>query len=333
MVNETKYGIISDVHRDPRIVPATIDVLKGLGAQKLLLNGDIGEHQRTLEASQAYVAVILDAVGKSGLEAHVQPGSHETVGAFQPVLDHFKSRYSNIISAFDVPKVEARDHHLVFLPGSDFTMRGEYQFGNDGKLSSGLYLPVERELLHYREIIHQILVGEKRFQGFLRYSNMDDLRSLVNEAEKTIVICHVPRRFDVLEGAVDMAYFAERADGSLFPGVVAEAMIRQQHGDVSESQMRRIAAADGLTFKVENRGNEDLRDLYAELGITKAVSGHFHESGHNAHDRLVRPVQEGTLVNELYWNTGQLDSGQTGILTVRDGKVSYQNVRLQDHLR
>jgi len=46
----------------------------------------------------------------------------------------------------------------------------------------------------------------------------------------------------------------------------------------------------------------------------------------------VRFVPQGTFVDELYWNSGQLDLGQTGILTVRDGRVCYQNVKLQDHL-
>jgi len=89
MANETHYGIISDVHQDPRIVPATIEVLKKLGAEKLLINGDIGNQQRTLEDSQNYVAFILDSIGKSGLESYVQPGSHETLLAFGPVMDAF----------------------------------------------------------------------------------------------------------------------------------------------------------------------------------------------------------------------------------------------------
>ena len=75
----------------------------------------------------------------------------------------------------------------------------------------------------------------------------------------------------------------------------------------------------------------DLIDKPISL-ITKAVSGHFHESGHRAHDGEVNKVQEGQLVDELYWNTGELDLGQTGILTVEGNKVSYQNVQLQDYL-
>ncbi len=81
-----KYGIISDVHKDPKLVQIVIDILKNLGTNKLVLNGDIGERQRTLQASQDYVAIILESAGKSALETYVQPGSHETIGTFYPVL-------------------------------------------------------------------------------------------------------------------------------------------------------------------------------------------------------------------------------------------------------
>jgi len=333
MAKVTKYGVISDVHHDPKIVPVTIEVLKKLGAEKIILNGDIGERQRSLEASQDYVAIILDSVGKSDIESYVQPGSHETVGAFQPVLDHFKDKYPNIISTFDVPKVENGDHHLVFLPGSDFVCGGEYQIGNHQEISSGLYIPTEEGMIPYSPEAHQVLMAQGQFKGLMQYVNMNDLKKLVSDAQKTISICHVPRKFDSIDSGVDTAYFGEKADGSVIPGVVVEAMIKKQHGNVSDDEIRLIAAANGLTLKEEHRGNENLRDLYAELGITKAVSGHFHESGHRAHDGQVNPIKQGTLVDELYWNSGQLDLGQTGILTVSDGRVSYQNVKLQDHLK
>jgi Icc-related predicted phosphoesterase len=333
MVNEMKYGIISDVHHDPRIVPVTIDVLKKLGAEKLILNGDIGERQRSLQASQDYVAVILDAVSKSGLETYVQPGSHETVGAFKPVLENFKSKNSNLVDTLETTKVENKDHHLVFLPGSDFVCGGEYKIGSNEEIPSGLYIPTGQGMIPYNQKVHKTLMAQGQLRGLLQYVNMHDLKKQVNDAEKTIVVCHVPRKFDSIDGAVDVAYFGEKADGSVIPGVVIEEMIRKQYGNVSDDEMRIIAASNGLTLKEENRGNEDLRDLYVELGITKAVSGHFHESGHRAHDGNVNPIQQGTLVDELYWNSGQLDLGQTGILTVSDGKISYQNVQLQDHLK
>ena len=59
MIKEVKYGVISDVHKDPRVVSLAIEVLKKEGVDKLLVNGDIGNQQETMEQSQNYVAYIF----------------------------------------------------------------------------------------------------------------------------------------------------------------------------------------------------------------------------------------------------------------------------------
>ena len=86
------------------------------------------------------------------------------------------------------------------------------------------------------------------------------------------------------------------------------------------------------TLRKENRCNTDLRDSYEKLGIKKEISGHFHESGHRANDRQNKHVPENAFIDELFWNSGCLDSGQCGILIVEDNKVAYKNIRLQEHI-
>ena len=88
-----------------------------------------------------------------------------------------------------------------------------------------------------------------------------------------------------------------------------------------------------INITKENRGNEFLQKLYEELGITKSVSGHFHESGHRAHDEKENLVEEGKMVMGLFWNSGHFDAGQTGILTVNGNEASYQNILIQDYLK
>lgn len=325
MVKEIKYGIISDVHSDPRVVPVSIDFLKSKGVEKLLINGDIGNRQRSLQESQNYVAFILDSIGKSGLESFVQPGSHETLLAFGPVLDHFVGQYSNLIDATKNRKIEQDGHDLVFLPGSDFLCGGEYQIGNHEQLPSGRYIQTEKGLMQFEEFEQYVGALQQGIaQGAMQYSNMSDLRKLVTDPNKTIVVCHVPRKFDNLETAVDMAEFGEATEdfelqgdevkkGSVYSLYVANQVVQ---------------AGYPVEIKRENRGNKDLREVYEELGIVKAVSGHFHESGHRANDRDSNHVQEGQNVRELFWNSGYLDAGQTGILTVKGDEVSYQNIQL-----
>jgi len=333
-MTKVNYGVISDIHHDPRIVPVAIDVLKEAGAEKLILNGDIGNQQKTLQDSQNYIAMVIDAVGKSNLETYVQPGSHETLLAFGPVMDYFAGKFSNLIDATKNQKAEEKGHCLIFLPGTDFYCGGEFQIGNAEQLPSGRYIQTEKRLMQFEELSQYVGALQQGIaQGAMQYANMNDLRKLVNDPDRSIVVCHVPRKFDNVNTCIDMAYFAEKSDGSVMPGIAVENMIKQQVGDVPYEIIKEIAEQNGLTLKKENRGNEDLKALYEELGITKAVSGHFHESGHRAHDLSGNPVKENGLVSELFWNSGHLDVGQTGILTVNDGKTSYQNINLQDHLR
>ncbi|MEK6952951.1 MAG: hypothetical protein AABX29_08110 [Nanoarchaeota archaeon] len=326
MTNPTIYGVISEVHRDPRIVPEAIEVLKSLGAQKLLLNGDIGESHDTMKASQDHIAYVLDSAGKSDLETYVQPGSHETVGSYAPVMDHFSNQYSNLTDAVKNPIAEINGHNLVFLPGSDWNARGgEYTIG-DRAIPTGTYVKTSQRLIPLPEDGELAIPQGTQIQGFLHYQNMDDLKKRVTDPDKTIVVCHVPRKFDNIDESVDMAYFAEQANGSLMPGIVLENMIRKQVGNIPYDQIKQIAVQNGYTFKRENRGNKGLKDLYEGLGIKKAVSGHFHESVHRANDRNGTHVQEDTPVDKLFWNASYADERKVGILVVEDGKVKYHNI-------
>ena len=315
----TKYGVISDVHEGPEIIAPALEILKKEGAKKLLINGDIGYNQDSTVA-------IIDYIGKFGLESYVQPGSHESIEEFSPVIEYLSNKYSNLIDLTkqENKKLEEKDHHLVFLPGSDFLCRGEYQIGNE--------LPTETYYLHDNEIMDMNF--EQYFQlksngidiNRIEYFNMNDLKQQVTHPEKTIVVCHVPRKFDNLETCVDVAKFGENKYGyafkmrgklipgdSVFPLHVAKSLIDKGYP---------------IEIRHENRGNEDLKELYQELGITKAVTGHFHESSHRANDSYGNHVPENTPTNDLFWNSGHLDRGYTGILTVDGENVSYQNIKL-----
>ncbi|MFP4424718.1 MAG: hypothetical protein ACLFP2_05845 [Candidatus Woesearchaeota archaeon] len=125
-----------------------------------------------------------------------------------------------------------------------------------------------------------------------------------------------------------MAEFAEVTEEFL----LNKRLIRK--GAILPLQAAQEIARNGYPLKLrkENRGNVYLKGLYEERGIRKAINCHFQESGHMAHDRSGTRVPEGELCDELFWNTGHLDAGQTGILTVDDGRVKYKNIRLAEHL-
>ena len=93
-----KYGVLSDIHSNPTIVPIAIASLKSQGAERLLVNGDVFSLQKTLQETQNQFAYVLDWLGKSGLETIVQPGSHEIFLAYESVIEYFASKYSNLIN-------------------------------------------------------------------------------------------------------------------------------------------------------------------------------------------------------------------------------------------
>ncbi len=326
MTKKITYGVISDIHNNPGNVPSTIETLKNLGVEKLLINGDIANQQQTLQYSQNNVAFVLNAIGESGLESYVQPGSHESLLAFGPVMDAFAEKYSNLIDTTKTQKAEQLGHELIFLPGTDFSCGGEYQIGNNEQLPSGRYIQTQKGLIQFSDFGQYVNALQQGIaQGAMQYFNMNDLRDLVTDPDKSIVVCHVPRKFNDLETAVDVADFGEAQKDfhlqgnyvkkeSVFPLPLAQQLVQ---------------AGYPVKLKSENRGNKDLQSLYQELGITKAVSGHFHESGHRAHDSNGNYVSEEELVTDLFWNSGALDLGQTGFLIVDDGKVSYRNVLLR----
>ncbi|MBI2449444.1 hypothetical protein HYV49_04055 [Candidatus Pacearchaeota archaeon] len=328
MTKEIRYGVISDVHEDPRIVTRAIHELKTQGAEKLLVNGDIGGWKGNLQASQDYTAFILNEVAKSGLEAFVQAGSHEPLLVFGPVVEYLSNKFKGqIIDVTKVPKVEYNGHHLVFLPGSDFLVRGgEYQIGSNEQIPTGKYIQTESGLLTFNIWQEFISIMQRGIsQGAMYYSNMYDLKKYVNQPEKTIVVCHIPRKFQNLSEAVDVAEFGEAIIDFPLQGNIIE------NGSVFPIHVAKKIHEAGypIAIKKENRGNEDLKKLYDELGITKSVSGHFHESSHRANDRDGSHVNEGEYVTELFWNSGHLDAGHTGILTVNGEQVSYRNIKLE----
>lgn len=364
MKKETKYGVISDLHGDPKILPVAIEILKSQGAEKLLVNGDIGDSQKTLEDSQNYYAFVLDQIGKSGLESFVQPGSHETLLGYGPVIDYFADKYDNMMDTQRISHIDTNGHQLIFLPGSDFSCGGEYLIG-DNEIPSGRYMHTEKGALQFdtlEEYVSAINGGVTK--GAFQYANMDYIKKIATNPEKTIMVCHVPRKFNNLENAVDMAHFyQERAyhkdpkdwnnftftELNVLPGTIpigslkvddsiriygekdSDEKILQEMVDYMKKE--EVSKWCSIVERKQNRGNEDLARLYDELGIRKAVSGHFHESGHRACDRQGNHVQERVYTPELFWNSGFLSGGQTGILTVRGKDVKYQNINLRDHLR
>ncbi len=297
---ETKYAILADIHpaavdkrqRYQLTTSIIVNAFKAIKEEKpnaLILNGDI-----LAENPSILFRILKKCAGN--INTYIQPGSHEVTWDYNKMIQNFSQKYPH--SFFDALKnkvIKKPDHTLVFLPGSDWNIEGaNYIFTTDQNKRSGIKLDIETY-----NIIH--------------YTNLNDLRDLVEDPENTIVVSHVPRHFDNPETCVDMAYFGENPKGNVLPGLYAK-----------------IANMRGDNFKIreENRGNRDLEAIFEELGITKAISNHFHESGHRANNLNSKHVNPETWNSELFYNSGCLTMGQLGILTVSDNKVKYKNISI-----
>jgi hypothetical protein len=333
-VKETHYGVISDIHNDPNIIPLAIETLTKLGAQKFIINGDLGSNHRKIDDSHEYIGFILNCFAQSNKETYVQPGSHETVLGYKPVIDLFADKYSNIIDVIKEPIIKNANHNLLFIPGSDFHAgNGEFSFGKSENIPSGLYIGTEDGLMVYESMDQYVqLIKSNIATGLVSHKNLNDYNNKVSEPEKTLAVCHVPRKFSSIENCVDMAYYVQAKSGKIIPGIIYEQIFKEQIGDVTQEVFYKISRENGFIINHANRGNEDLKELYSDLGITKAINGHFHESGHRANDLSGNKVEQNKMVTDLFWNSGHLDRGQTGILTISEEKASYMNVNLTDYL-
>lgn len=299
------YGVISDVHgASINLVSRTFQYLEDEEVDGVVLNGDITGERSGINPIN-YFANVLEIAKKSGLKTYVLPGSHEEVKIFEPIIEHFSNKYDNIIDTFKIPKIEKNEYDLVFLSGSD------WRAGN--AISQGYSLETENKSGFYK--------NEKN--DYLCVINMHDLEDLVTNPDKTVLFSHVPARFNGAK-TVDIAKFYEVKEnfkignnicksGSVFPEPVGYNMLIQ---------------GAPVEFKEENRGNEELKKIFEKVGITKNITGHFHESAKNANDLKNKKVKPNKYNPELFLNASYLDKGISSIVSIDGDYISYKNKKI-----
>lgn len=328
MAKKTLYGVISDFHHHGRLIPAAVEVLISLGAEKIIMNGDLGNQKSGVKETQDSFARMFEYMGARGIETIVQPGGHETLDSFEPVIEYYSDKYCNIIDAKKNQLIESNGHKIVFLPGSDYLCGGDYRIIDDVNIPTGRYKEIRNDIKNESPEGCTEKKDSSTNGRAISYFNMNDLRQFVKVPDKTIAVCHIPRKFEDISVCVDTAIYGRAKEDFYF----CEQYIEKGFVFLYSTAKRLMKKGYPVKIQEENRGNESLGKLFSELGIKKAINGHFHESGHRAHDSLGNTVDECCPSNELFWNCGHMDSGQAGILTVDDGKVSYKNINLYDYL-
>jgi len=324
------YGIISDIS-DSSSVKDALRVLQRLGAERLILNGGVSILTNNSDINQSFIAEILDTVGKTGLETYVQPGAFATVQSYIPVINHFQKKHPNLFHPIYDRVIDCGDHHLLFIPGSDVDDAGDFIFGSNEFARTGFYIKTDDGLVWQDSNQEKRARELGKFRGHLHYSNLNDFVNL-SEPEKTVAFCNVPRRFNSPINGVDGIYYGRKHDGQIVSGEIVEQLIKKSYDELSIQEFAVLNEKLGMTLHRENKGNTDLEQFFTKNGITKAISAHFPDAAHRAHDSSSQPIKSGELVDNLFWNTGQLATGKAGLLEVKENRVAYRNVVVNEHL-
>ena len=349
----TKYGVIGDVHSNVAAFDTLVEKLLKEDVDKFVLNGDIGDNPIILN-------YVLHRMGETGKPAYVQFGSHEMVSDAFYFLDSAKKIYDNLIDVTENRYIEEEGHNLAFLPGSDSGVMGGGQFIQDYiNFDDGIYLRINDDGNTYlQKVSRSQLDIVRRFNGAendLRHiSNIDSLDDIITDAEKTIVFNHIPCRFEK-EGGVDYAHFLQHyalqkdEDGNegyakmgMVPAIAKDAIKKQgqkiiemsEHND-DEQKMQDIITSfekdkvkDFYIERNAQAGNPALREKYQKLNVSKVISNHIHEAGHNAHDWEENRIKGETYAPSLFYNPGCAAEGKAGIVMVDGSNVAYKNIEL-----
>lgn len=344
----TKYGIIADIHGTDTPLDELIDKMTNEGVDAWILNGDIGDNKQIMYNT-------LKKMGETQKPVYVQPGSHETVLDYFDAFDDAKEQYPNIhnILDMDAPKLDAKDHNLVFLSGSDYSPGGQF-IQTDCDLDNGIYLNLQ-ELGYTRKIKRSQLDIVRKYKSAIEFlihiSKPKSLENAINKSDNTILFNHIPNKFNK-KNSVDYAHFLERyilSDDNksyksagicsavdkdrlneLFIKVVEISEHNNDEAKISEIKESLIKEKTQMFYleKKSPEGNKELKKIYKNLGIQKVISNHIHEAGHNAHNWNENPISMDTYSPSLFYNAGCAAEGKASIISVDGNKVAYKNINL-----
>ncbi len=334
----TIYGIISDIHEHPEHVGPAIDRLIELGAQKLILNGDLANDQGNIRLSRQRFENTLETIAQKGLPTTYHAGGHERMPTIISIGRKLEQKYSNLTCSLYNPVVHGDNHDLFFIPGSGTVGNGEFEITTQHKTGPYFLIPTAKKdtfkLNPFPEdepIEDELLNIMHNGQVIARYFfNPNDYKHHIRDPNKTIVFCHDPIKSSSTEYGVDCAKFGSYR-GKVIPiptvlQIALQSFAQNNNRQPTKQDLFQEIENLGIQLQIDNVGNEELTQFYQQLGITKAINGHIHEAGHRAHTSQDVPLQENEWTSNLFWNSGCLDNNQCGLLEVDGANVRYRNI-------
>ena len=294
-MQELNIGVITDSHSG-RFDFQIVEALKKHNLDAAVYLGDapsnIRDHPRKHFKEIARSVLTFD---KIGVPVYWMPGNYEDfkayTAAFKELDDDLNYVWDTSGQNGSKSLVQYEDYSFVFIPGSSAYTRG-------------FHVRDDKETGNYESN-----------QGPIHIFNLNDLKTRVENPEKTVVFAHHPCYIEG-ERTIDLAIHAMYR-GRKIVGPEAHQLVK----------MKRASSL------ISHEGDEKLTQLFRELGIKKFCSGDIHE-GVAINDLDGRMIEEGEFSDELFANPGPAKEGDYGILTLRnDGKAAMRRYNITGEKR
>jgi len=308
-----KLGVTADLHGNLRLAKKFASYFKKSDVNAIVIAGDAPRY----ENQKASLTKILRIFSKTGKKVFVFPGSHENVKIYESVLKRFKSKI--IDCTLDKNrKVKIGDYDIVFLPGSDWL----------GAEDAGFVLRDSRTVFRGKTP-RQIA---KYYGTEVRLFYIHELKKLIKNPAKTILISHIPPKFHKKQ-AIDVAKFGKAVGKFKIKSPDNEAMkglakfwlgFYKEHVFALHEAQRLKKKGYPFAIIEENRGNKVLKKMIKQLKIKKLVCAHIHESGGRANDLKGNTVKQNRWSPEVFYNC----SGRAGIVEFEGNLARYRNIKV-----
>lgn len=286
-----RLGVVSDLHGNLENAKRASKELEGK-IDVLLITGDLTGNFSPFISGRA----VLRAFKNIKVPKFVMSGSHEPVNVYEDIMAGFLDFHDCIREPNRVKSLNGYD--LLFLPGSDWNSElGEFRiYKNKEKL--------EKE-------------KEKLPDLNWRFFFIEELQKYLKNPEKTILISHIPPKFEGKE-AIDRAEFTE----AVFEGKDNEGY------EPGSEELEEIDEEVEMKVREENVGNRALKEFIRKQGIKKLICGHIHEAGGRAQGLDGSLIDEEKYSEEFFYNVGALEKGLAGVVTLKGNKAKYSKIQV-----
>lgn len=292
-MQELNIGVITDSHSG-RFDFQIVEALKNHNLDAAVYLGDAPSNIRD-HPQKHFEEIARSVLAFDKIEVPVFwiPGNYENFQAYSFAFRELDNELENVMDMSSKNTARFRDYNFVFIPGS-----------SEEKFTRGFHVRDDKETGNY-----------ETNQEPIHIFNLNDLKTTVENPEKTVVFAHHPCYIEG-ERTIDLAIHANY-QGRLLVGPEAHRLI----------MMKRANALP------KHQGDKKLTRLIRDLGVKKFVSGDIHE-GVAINDLDGKLIEEGEFSEQLFANPGPAKEGDYGILTLRDdGKAAMKRYNVAGEKR